>query len=527
VVTLATVSLFKSASLVSLLTLASRITGLVRELLMASTFGASALTDAFNVAFRIPNLLRRLFAEGAFSQAFVPVLAGVREKEGDEATHAMVDQIATVLAWALTLTCVLGVAGAPVLVWAMASGLKQSPQGFEAAVFMTRWMFPYIAFMSLVALSAGVLNTWKRFAVPAATPVLLNVAMISAAYWGAPWFATLGIEPIYAMAGGVLLGGAMQLGVQIPVLHRLGMLPRVSFRWAALMAAWNHPGTRRVTTLMLPALLGVSVAQISLLINTQIASHLVTGSVSWLTYADRLMEFPTAMLGVALGVVLLPQLAAARAASDAGRYSGLLDWGLRLVVLLAVPSAVALLTFARPLVAVLYHYGAFSGADVQQTSLALMGYGVGLLGLIAIKVLAPGFYAQQDIRTPVKIAVVVLVLTQCLNLLLVPHLAHAGLALAIGLGAMVNATWLLVGLIMRGSYKPAPGWGRFGLQVLGASTLLAVYLTWLASSIDWMGFDGHGLQRVGLITLCIGGAAVVYFLALILAGVKLRQFARK
>jgi putative peptidoglycan lipid II flippase len=527
VVTLAAVSLFKSASLVSLLTLASRITGLVRELLMASTFGASALTDAFNVAFRIPNLLRRLFAEGAFSQAFVPVLAGVREKEGDEATRAMVDQIATVLAWALTLTCVIGVAGAPVLVWAMASGLKQSPQGFEAAVFMTRWMFPYIAFMSLVALSAGILNTWKRFAVPAATPVLLNVAMISAAYWGAPWFGSMGIQPIYAMAGGVLLGGAMQLGIQIPVLHRLGMLPRVSFRWGALKAAWNHPGTRRVTTLMLPALLGVSVAQISLLINTQIASHLVTGSVSWLTYADRLMEFPTAMLGVALGVVLLPQLAAAKAASDAGRYSGLLDWGLRLVVLLAVPSAVALLTFARPLVAVLYHYGAFTGADVQQTSLALMGYGVGLLGLIAIKVLAPGFYAQQDIRTPVKIAVVVLALTQCLNLLLVPHLAHAGLALAIGLGAMVNASWLLVGLIRRGSYTPSPGWGRFALQVLGASALLAVYLAWLASSIDWTGFDGHGLQRVGLLTLCIGGAAVVYFVTLILAGVKLRQFARR
>jgi putative peptidoglycan lipid II flippase len=527
VVTLAAVSLFKSASLVSLLTLASRITGLVRELLMASTFGASALTDAFNVAFRIPNLLRRLFAEGAFSQAFVPVLAGVREKEGDEATRAMVDQIATVLAWALTLTCVIGVAGAPVLVWAMASGLKQSPQGFEAAVFMTRWMFPYIAFMSLVALSAGILNTWKRFAVPAATPVLLNVAMISAAYWGAPWFGSMGIQPIYAMAGGVLLGGAMQLGIQIPVLYRLGMLPRISFRWGALKAAWNHPGTRRVTTLMLPALLGVSVAQISLLINTQIASHLVTGSVSWLTYADRLMEFPTAMLGVALGVVLLPQLAAAKAASDAGRYSGLLDWGLRLVVLLAVPSAVALLTFARPLVAVLYHYGAFTGADVQQTSLALMGYGVGLLGLIAIKVLAPGFYAQQDIRTPVKIAVVVLALTQCLNLLLVPHLAHAGLALAIGLGAMVNASWLLVGLIRRGSYTPSPGWGRFALQVLGASALLAVYLAWLASSIDWTGFDGQGLQRVGLLTLCIGGAAVVYFVTLILAGVKLRQFARR
>ncbi|MDM7941471.1 MAG: murein biosynthesis integral membrane protein MurJ [Hydrogenophaga sp.] len=518
-------TLFKSASLVSVLTLASRITGLVRELLMAATFGASALTDAFNVAFRIPNLLRRLFAEGAFSQAFVPVLAGEREKEGDEATRQMVNQIATVLAWALTLTCVLGVLGAPVLVWAMASGLNE--EGFNAAVFMTRWMFPYIAFMSFVALSAGILNTWKRFAVPAATPVLLNVAMIAAAWWGAPWFATLGIEPIFAMAGGVLLGGAMQLGIQLPVLRRLGMLPRVSLRWSGLRRAWAHPGTRRVTTLMLPALLGVSVAQISLLINTQIASHLATGSVSWLTYADRLMEFPTAMLGVALGVVLLPQLAAAKAADDAARYSGLLDWGLRLVVLLAVPCAVALLTFAQPLVAVLYHYGAFTAADVQRTASALMGYGAGLIGLIAIKVLAPGFYARQDIRTPVKIAIGVLILTQVLNYLLVPHLAHAGLALAIGIGAMVNALLLLAGLMRRKAYLPSPGWARFGLQVVAASALLAVFLMWVAARVNWLGFEGQALQRVGLLALCVLGGVLVYFLTLLVAGLNLRQFVRK
>ena len=523
----ASVSLFKSASVVSLLTLASRITGLVRELLMAATFGASALTDAFNVAFRIPNLLRRLFAEGAFSQAFVPVLAAAREQDGDDATRLMIGQIATVLAWALTLTCILGVLAAPVLVYAMAAGLKQSPEGFEAAVLMTRWMFPYIAFMSFVALAAGILNTWKRFAVPAATPVLLNVAMIAAAYWGAPWFKSLGIQPIYAMAGGVLLGGALQLGVQIPVLLRLGMLPRIRLRWSSLKTAWNHPGTRRVTTLMLPALLGVSVAQISLLINTQIASHLATGSVSWLTYADRLMEFPTAMLGVALGVVLLPQLAAAKAAEDAQRYSNLLDWGLRLVVLLAVPCAVALLTFAQPLVAVLYHYGAFTAADVQQTTGALMGYGAGLIGLIAIKVLAPGFYARQDIRTPVKIAVVVLVLTQLMNLLFVPYLAHAGLALAIGIGAMVNALWLLIGLLRRGAYTPTPGWARFALQVVAASALMSVFLMWSAARFNWLGFEGQALQRVGLLALCVVGAALIYFLSLTVAGLKLRQFVRK
>ncbi len=523
----AAVSLFKSASLVSLLTLASRITGLVRELLMASTFGASALTDAFNVAFRIPNLLRRLFAEGAFSQAFVPVLAGVRAKDGDDATRELVNQIATVLVWALVATCVVGVAISPVLVWAMASGLKQSPQGFESAVLMTRWMFPYIGFMSLVALSAGVLNTWKKFAVPAATPVLLNVAMIGAAWLGAPWFESLGIEPIYAMAAGVMLGGALQLGVQIPALLRIGMLPRVGLRWSSLRAAWAHPGTRRVTTLMLPALLGVSVAQVSLLINTQIASHLATGSVSWLSYADRLMEFPTAMLGVALGVVLLPQLAAARAADDGERYSALLDWGLRLVVLLAVPCAVALLTFAKPLVAVLYHYGAFSERDVAQTTTALMGYGAGLLGLVAIKVLAPGFYARQDIRTPVKIAIVVLLLTQAMNLLFVPRLAHAGLALAIGLGAMVNALWLLIGLVRRGAYRPAPGWARFAMQVLAASALLAVFLMWSAGSVNWVAFEGGALLRVGLMAAIVVGAALLYFVALMLSGLKLRQFVRK
>ena len=535
-------SLFKSASIVSLLTLASRITGLVRELLMAATFGASALTDAFNVAFRIPNLLRRLFAEGAFSQAFVPVLAAAREQDGDDATRAMIGQIATVLAWALTVTCILGVLAAPVLVYAMAAGLKQSPEGFEAAVLMTRWMFPYIAFMSFVALAAGILNTWRRFAVPAATPVLLNVAMIGAALWGAPWFASIGIEPILAMAGGVLIGGCLQLGVQIPALARLGLLPRVGLNPfvalsdegvrvgltpSALKAAWNHPGTRRVTTLMLPALLGVSVAQLSLLINTQIASHLAVGSVSWLTYADRLMEFPTALLGVALGVVLLPQLAAAQAAGDTERYSGLLDWGLRLVVLLAVPCAVALLTFAQPLVAVLYHYGRFGAADVQQTAGALMGYGAGLLGLIAIKVLAPGFYARQDIRTPVKIAVGVLVLTQLLNIALVPLLDHAGLALAIGIGAMVNALFLLVGLIRRGAYRPSPGWLKFSLQVLAASALLAVLLMWLSSRFVWTGFDGQPLQRIGLLVVSVLGAVVVYFGALLLSGVSLRQFLRK
>jgi putative peptidoglycan lipid II flippase len=521
------VSLFKAASTVSLLTLLSRITGLVRELLMASTFGASALTDAFNVAFRIPNLFRRLFAEGAFSQAFVPVLAASKETVGEAATKLLIDRVATLLAWALVATCVVGVAAAPILVWAMASGLKQAPHGFEAAVFMTRWMFPYIAFMSLVALSSGVLNTWKRFAVPAATPVLLNLAMIAAAWWGAPWLATLGVEPIYAMAAGVMLGGMLQLGVQVPVLARLGLLPRIGLNWGNVRAAWTDPATKNIAKLMVPALFGVSVAQISLLINTQIASHLMPGSVSWLTYADRLMEFPTALLGVALGVVLMPQLSAAKAANDPDRYSAMLDWGLRLVVLLAVPCAVALLTFSKPLVSVLYHYGAFTERDVHQTTVALMGYGAGLIGLVAIKVLAPGFYASQDIRTPVRIAVAVLVITQLLNIVLVPLLAHAGLALAIGIGALINALWLLVGLLRRGSYKPAPGWVLFAFQVVAGSALLAVFLMWMSGHFAWTALREHSLQRIGLLAMALVASAAIYFGALWAAGLKLRQLVRR
>lgn len=520
-------SLFKAASTVSLLTLVSRISGLVRELLIASTFGASALTDAFNVAFRIPNLFRRLFAEGAFSQAFVPVLAAAKAQEGEAATRLLIGRVATVLVWVLLLTCVLGVLAAPLLVWAMASGLKQSPHGFEAAVVMTRWMFPYIAFMSLVALAAGVLNTWKRFAVPAATPVLLNLAMIVAAWLGAPWFKTMGVEPIYALGLGVMAGGMLQLGVQIPALRRLGLLPAIGLSGQALRAAWADPHTQRVAKLMGPALLGVSVAQVSLLINTQIASHLAPGSVSWLSYADRLMEFPTALLGVALGVVLMPQLAAAKASNDVARYSAMLDWGLRLVVLLAVPCALALLTFAKPLVAVLYHYGAFSEHDVQQTTVALMGWGVGLLGVIAIKVLAPGYYASQDIRTPVRIAVVVLVITQLLNIGLVPLFQHAALSLSIGIGALINALWLLLGLLKRGSYKPAPGWGLFVLQVLAASALLTVFLMWAAGAFQWTQLQAQVWMRIGLLALMLAGAGVIYFGAAWAAGLRLMQFVRR
>ena len=520
-------NLFKAASLVSVLTLASRITGLMRELLMAAFFGASATTDAFNVAFRIPNLLRRLFAEGAFSQAFVPVLAATRASHGDAATKTLVDSVATVLVWTLLLTCVAGVLGAPWVVWAMASGLQQTASGFDTAVVLTQWMFPYIGFMSLVALAAGVLNTWKKFVVPAATPVLLNAAMIAAAALGAPWLAGQGIEPIYAMAGGVMVGGLLQLGVQIPALLRIGMLPRIGCRPSVLLKAWRDPGTRHILKLMGPALLGVSVAQISLLINTQIASHLQPGSVSWLSYADRLMEFPTALLGVALGVVLLPQLAASQARGDAVAYSGLLDWGLRLVVLLTVPCALALLLMPQALVSVLYHYGRFNDGDLYQTSLALMGYGVGLVGLVAIKILAPGYYAQQNIKTPVLIAVVVLVFTQLLNVVLVPHFAHAGLALAIGVGAVLNATWLWVGLVRKGSLRMSPGWGLFLLRIAVVSAVLGAWMWWCAQAIDWAAWHSQWALRIAALAGVALVCAVIYFGGLALLGMPLGQLMRR
>jgi putative peptidoglycan lipid II flippase len=517
------VNLLKAASTVSLLTLLSRITGLMREQLVAAYFGASGLTDAYNVAFRIPNLFRRLFAEGAFSQAFVPLLAATRERDGDAATRTLIDAVATVLTWALLATCVVGVAGAPVLVWAMGSGLER----FDTAVVMTRWMFPYIGFMSLVALSAGVLNTWKRFAVPAVTPVLLNVSVIAAAWWGSPALAARGIEPILALAGGVMLGGLLQLLVQFPALARIGCLPRVAMVPAGIAAAWHHEGVRQVLRQMAPALLGVSVAQISLLINTQIASHVAVGAVSWLTYADRLMEFPTALLGVALGVVLLPQLSAARARQDDAAFTGMLDWGLRLVLLLTLPCALALLIFPKGLVTVLFHYGKFSAADVGMTMMALRGYGAGLLGIVAIKVLAPAFYARQDIRTPVRIAVGVLVVTQALNLALVPWLGHAGLALSVGLGAMVNAGLLLGGLVRRGVYQPAPGWWAFAARVAVANLAIAGLLAWAAEGIDWIGLQAHWAQRAGAVAAVLLGVMALYAAVLLACGLRPRQFMRR
>lgn len=493
-------SLLKSAATVSGLTLVSRITGVIRDMLIARIFGASAETDAFYVAFRLPNMLRRLFAEGAFQQAFVPMLADVKARE-DGSDRAFIDHVFTVLALAVFGASVLGVLIAPLLVWAIASGLSSDPEAFDLATALTRFMFPYIAFMALTALAASVLNTWKRFAIPAATPVLLNLSFIGCTVWLAPQLA----EPIWALAIAVIVGGVLQLGTQYLALCRLGIV----IRPAGLKASLGDGDVRRVLKLMVPALFGVGVAQLSILINTNIASHLGSGAVTWLNFADRLMEFPTALLGVALGTVLLPGLSSAYAKGDTERYNALLDRGLRLVMLVGIPAAVGLWLTSDALVSFLFQGRNFTPHDVAQTALAVVGYSVGLIGLIALKIVAPAFYARKDIRTPVKVAFWSLVVVQLVNLVSVPLFAHAGLALSVGIGSVFNAGTLLMILRRRGIYQPLSGWPKALLRVLVATAVMGVALAYGQTFVTWTTMPW--LMRAGGVLGMVAAAAVIYF----------------
>jgi putative peptidoglycan lipid II flippase len=508
-------NLLKALATVSSMTLLSRVLGFVRDAVIARVFGAGLVTDAFFVAFKIPNLLRRLFAEGAFSQAFVPILAEYKNRRGEADTRALVDHVATVLTLALVVVTVLGVLAAPVIVAISAPGFTASPEKFALTVDLLRIVFPYILFIALTAGAGGILNTWSRFAVPAFTPVLLNLSFIGFALFAAPWFD----PPVKALAWAVFVGGLLQLAFQLPFLMRIGMLPRLRLNF-------RDEGVRRVLRQMAPALFGVSVGQISLLINTIFASFLITGSVTWLYFADRLMEFPTGMLGVALGTILLPSLARSHAEKTPQAYSELLDWGLRLTLLLAVPAAAALALLAAPLVTTLFHYGAFTATDVINTRHAVIAYSVGLVGLIAVKVLAPGFYARQDIRTPVKIAVITLVFTQLLNLLLIWDLRHAGLALSISLGACLNATLLLRGLRRRGIYTPQPGWGVFALKLALAVCVMGAVL-WAMSGDATSWLAARAFERVWRLLLLVVAGSGAYFVTLWLLGFRLRQFARR
>lgn len=510
-------NLLKTLAAVSSMTMLSRVTGLLREILFARAFGAGAYTDAFNVAFRIPNLLRRLFAEGAFSQAFVPILSEYKNQQGQEASKNLADHVGTTLVWATVIVSIVGIIASPLFVLLIASGLKA--ESFDAAVWMTRLMFPYIAFMAFVALSGGILNTWSQFKIPAFTPVLLNIASILASLFLQQYLE----QPIYAMAIAVVVGGVLQVAIQIPALLKIRMLPHLSLN---PLTGLRDPGVRRVLRKMGPAVFAVSAAQISLMINTSIASHLREGSISWLTYADRLMEFPTALLGVALGTILLPSLSKANANGDKEEYSSLLDWGLRLTFLLAMPAAVGLAVLAEPLIATLFHYGKFTAEAARMSAQPLIAYSVGLLGIILVKTLAPAFYAQQDIRTPVKIAVGVLIATQLMNAIFVPHLAVAGLALSIGMGACINAGFLYTGLRKRGIYHPQAGWPLFFGKLVVACVLMGATAWFGAQQIDWLGMKHQTLLRIGALFAVIAACGVVYFGALVVMGFRFRDFKR-
>ena len=507
-------NLLRALATVSSMTLLSRILGFVRDFIIARVFGAGLATDAFFVAFKLPNLLRRMFAEGAFSQAFVPILGEYKNKRSTEETKQLVDRVATTLTLTLFAVTLLGMAGAPLLVYISAPGFAADAGKFELTVTLTRITFPYILFMSLVALAGGVLNSWSRFAIPAFTPVLLNLAMIAMALLAVPWFE----EPVLALGWAVFIGGAMQLALQLPSLARIGMLPRFDF-------AWRDEGVRRILILMGPAVLGVSVSQISLLINTVFASFLKTGSVSWLYYADRLMEFPAGLLGAALGTILLPSLSRLHATNRSDDYSRLLDWGLRLTLMLALPAALALAILAIPLITTLFHHGAFTASDVMETRKALVAYTVGLTGLILVKVLAPGFYARQNIRTPVKIALISLAVTQGLNLAFIIPLQHAGLALSIGLAACVNAMLLYRGLRRHGIYAPQPGWIRFLLKITLALAAMGALL-WIAAgpTSAWLSYSF--IERLVRLGLLVAAGIAVYFGTLALLGFRIRDFRR-
>lgn len=497
------------------MTFVSRILGFVRDVLIARLFGAGMATDAFFVAFRIPNLLRRLFAEGAFSQAFVPILAEYKNKRTTEEIHQLVDHIATLLGFALFIVTLIGVIAAPLLIYASAPGFSNEPEKFNLTVDLLRITFPYILFISLVSLAGGILNTYGRFSVPAITPALLNVSFIACALWLTPFVD----PPVHALAWAVFIGGALQLCFQIPFLMRLRLLPRIRLNF-------KDEGTWRVIKLMGPAVFGVSVSQISMLINTIFASLLITGSVSWLYYADRLMEFPAGLLGVALGTVLLPSLAKHYSSNSTEEYSRLLDWGLRLTVLLTLPAALALALLATPLITTLFHYGAFTDYDVLMTRDALMAYSFGLIGLILVKVLAPGFYARQNIKTPVKIAVITLIATQLMNLAFIIPFKHAGLALAIGLGACLNAGLLFYKLRNQNIYNPQPGWMLYFLKILIALITMGLVL-WITSGTEASWLEDSAAKRAGRLAGIILSGAASYFAVLWMLGFRLKDFSRQ
>lgn len=504
-------SLLKSTSLVSFMTLLSRILGLVRDTLVAQIYGATASVDAFYVAFKIPNFMRNLFAEGCFSQAFVPVLAEYKQQRSEKETQLFASHVIGSLGTVLTVITVLGVIGSPWLISLFAPGYAPDTPRFEWASDMLRLTFPYLMLISLTAFAGAILNCYGSFGVPAFTPALLNVCMIAAALWLSPYLDV----PVEAQAWSVLAAGVVQLAFQLPFLYRAGFLVRPRLNW-------RDPGVRRVLKLMLPALFGASIGQLSLLINTIFASFLTVGSITWLYNSERLAYFPLGVFGVALATVVLPHLSAKHATQSHEGFAQTMDWGVRCNLLIGIPATVALMVLAGPLIASLFQYGKFTAYDVMMTRQSVLAYAIGLQSFMLVKVLSAGFYARQDIRTPVRIGIISIVVNMVLNALLVWPLAHAGLALAASLSSWINTALLLIGLYRRDIYRLQPGWVVFGLRLLLANSVMAFLLWWGAGDLDlWLQWRWY--QRVGSLLLLGGMAIAAYVGCLWLSGLRMRD----
>jgi putative peptidoglycan lipid II flippase len=508
-------NLLKTLASVGGMTIISRILGFIRDSIIARVFGVGISTDAFFVAFKIPNLLRRISAEGAFTQAFVPILAEYKTKKTKIEVNVLISKVATLLGIFLVLITFLGVFGAPWLIYISAPGFISEPEKFNLTVNLLQITFPYIFFISLVSMAGGILNTYGKFAVPAFTPVWLNISFIVAALCFSDFFE----QPIKVLAWAVFFGGVLQLFFQIPFLKKIGCIPQINLDL-------KDKGVWRILKLMGPAVIGVSIIQISLLINTIFASFLSSGSVSWLYYADRLMEFPAGVIGVALSTILLPNLSKSFSKRKTADYSELINWGLRFGILIAVPAATALAILAVPLISTLFYYGVFTKTDIVMTQYALIAYSIGLVGLILIKILAPAFYAQQNVKTPVKIALFTLFCTQFMNLIFIGYLKHAGLALAIGLGACINAGLLFHHLKKGKVFKLNPGWFMFLIKIFFAAFIMALGLFYFKGTIDlWINYSAFS-RFTHLITLILFGS-MVYFIILKICKLNITDFFKK
>ena len=497
------------------MTLLSRVFGLLRDITLATFFGASGGTDAFLVAFKIPNFMRRLFGEGAFSLAFVPVFSEYREKHDKAALKDLVNHVAGTLGGFLLVLSILGMIFAPALVYLFAPGFTSNTGQLQLTADLLRITFPYIFFIALVAFSGGILNSYHQFAIPAFTPVLLNVSLIASAFFLAPYFD----EPLMALAWGVAIAGVTQLLLQFPALLKLGLMPRPKIKR-------GHKGVKKIAILMIPAIFGSSVAQINLLLDTVIASFLVTGSVTWLYYSDRLLEFPLGVLGIAIATVILPTLSQQHARASTEQFNQTLNWALRLVALITIPACAGLFILAGPILASLFEYGKFSAHDTYFSSLSLMAYMLGLPALIVIKILAPGFYARQDTRTPVRIGIIAMVCNMFLNILFVVPLVimdyqapHVGLALATSLSAYINAILLYRGLRKDATFQPQAGWMAWLFRIFIATMAMVAVITWLnPDTSQWS--QWALLERLTNLARIIISGLFVYFVLLWLQGLR-------